>query len=103
MSSTDLADDDTRSGTRPHLVARGRVGPALAEAALEFQRGHPALPPLDVLDICLRGHAGRLADFGAHLVPGAPFAQLVCDAFGGRGTPWALVLSRFAERYHLLA
>jgi hypothetical protein len=42
---------------------------------------HPHAPPLDVLDVVLRGHTGSLAGFGPALAPGEPFGQVVVAAF----------------------
>lgn len=59
------------------------VSEQLAFAAVNFRRMNPAAPALDVLDACLKGCTGKLADFGACLDPATPFGELVAEAFIG--------------------
>lgn len=59
----------------------GTIGPAVARAALALHSSHPGVPALEVLSVCLRQRAGRVADFGPAVEPGEPFALLITDAF----------------------
>ena len=101
------------------------IGPALAAAAVALTHSHEHAPPLDVLDVVFRGHAGATFDPAAPWArPAAPFGQLLAAAFD-RGMPpadWAawsapsadpvlrlalarvwrdVVLARFAARFGL--
>ena len=58
------------------------IGPALAAAAVALTRSHAHAPPLDVLDVVLRGHAGATFDPCAPWVqPAAPFGQVLAAAW----------------------
>ena len=97
---------------------------ALAAAALALRRSHPQAPALDVLDVVLQGAHITLADLGDDAHPGAPFGQILAEAFdpGMPAADWAAwtaptadpvlrstlldlweleVLPRFAARYGL--
>lgn len=58
------------------------VAAAIVAEALALRASHPHAPPLDVLDLVMRGRRDRLIDFDDHMVPPAPFALLVAEAMG---------------------
>lgn len=73
-------------------------GPEVVLIALAFRRNHPEVSSLDILDACFRRRAGgHVSALGDALLPGAPFAAIVCEAFGctdiGGGT------QRLAKRF----
>lgn len=55
---------------------------AIVRESLALSVSHPHAPPLDVLDLVMRGRQGCLLDFGLHMVPPDPFAILVAQAMG---------------------
>ena len=101
------------------------IGPDRAAAAVALTRSHTDAPPLDVLDVVIRGHAGASIDPAAPWVlPVAPFGQVLAAAFDRGMSPaeWAawsvppadpalrlalhqtwrdVVLARFAARFGL--
>jgi hypothetical protein len=52
---------------------------------VKLRASHPAVPPLDILDLVLRGRRTRLINFG-EISPVSPFGLLVVEAFD-RGMP----------------
>jgi hypothetical protein len=67
---------------------------AVVQTAVSLRRTHRHAPPLDVLDLAMRGGAGPVLDFGdtaaanASLVsPAMPFGQLIAEAFDKAMTP----------------
>ena len=55
------------------------------DESLKLRASHPAAPPLDVLDLVLRGRRGRPINFG-DVAPVSPLGVLVVEAFD-RGMP----------------
>lgn len=61
---------------------QGVIGPEVVRAAVALSCSHPQAPALDVLDVCLLGRQGRLADLGPDaLEPCGAFGQLMAAAF----------------------
>lgn len=54
----------------------------VVQEALALRASHPHAPPLDVLDLVIRGREPWLDDLREHLIPPSPFALLVAEAFG---------------------
>ena len=53
---------------------------AVIGESLKLRASHPAAPPLDILDLVLRGRHARPINFG-DLSPVSPFGLLVVEAF----------------------
>lgn len=95
----------------------------IVDAAVWLLRTHAGVPPMDVLDLVMRGHRGTDPNFdngqgGDHTMPPAPFARLLRDAFDpdfpaadfdsgmawstqATADRWEMLLERFAERYQI--
>ena len=56
------------------------VAAVVIDESLKLRASHPAAPPLDVLDLVLRGRRGRPINFG-DVAPVSPFGLLVVEAF----------------------
>ena len=73
--------------TSPHGAARivDPVAATVIDESLKLRASHPAVPPLDILDLVLRGRRARPINF-AEISPVSPFGLLVVGAFD-RGMP----------------
>ena len=68
------------------------IGHDLAAAAVALARSHPHAPPLDVLDVVFRGHAGAtLNQCAPWVLSAAPFGQVLAAAVDRGMSPaeWA--------------
>lgn len=71
----------------PQSVARfgDPVAVAVIDESSKLRGSHPAAPPLDVLDLVLRGRRARPINFG-EISPVSPFGLVGVEAFD-RGMP----------------
>ena len=79
----------------------GKLGPNVAAVAVGFRRNQPRIPPLAILDACLKFYSGRLSDLGDALAEGREFSLLVCEAFGHNPMEPAVAIEKLAPRYKL--
>jgi hypothetical protein len=61
------------------------ISAAVIDESVNLRASHPAVPPLDILDLVLRGRRTRSINFGV-ISPVSPFGLLVAEAFD-RGMP----------------
>jgi hypothetical protein len=78
---------------------RVTIGPDVATAAAALRRSHPHVTARQLLDLVLDQRTGAVADFGAAIAPGHPFALLVAEAFDRGMSPdeWAAWTSPGAD------
>lgn len=72
--------------------------PQIAQAAVDLSISHPQAKPLEILDLVLQGHVGKVESLGP-LHPTSPFGQLIATAFDTTMHPrdWNLVNNLHGE------